>query len=743
MNQITHLLQLLTFLVISHVTFAQSILQGTVTDSDNTALEAAHIVNLSGATHAHSNHLGKFSLADVAAGDSIRVNFFGYEPVIIQVKDVAQELTIQLNEKSISLDEVVISPTIHALNILADINLKTNPVNSSQELLRKVPGLVIGQHAGGGKAEQIFLRGFDIDHGTDINITVDGMPVNMVSHAHGQGYADLHFLIPEAIDGISFGKGPYNADQGNFATAGYVGFKTKDKLENSLLRVEAGQFNTQRLLGMVNLVSEENHNAYVGLEHISTDGPFESSQNFSRLNIMGKYTGTLANNDKLRVSASHFTSSWDASGQVPQRAIDDGSITRFGAIDDTEGGSTSRSNIILSYDKMLDNQSFIKNTLYISQYEFELFSNFTFFLEDPVNGDQIRQYERRSMFGMQSEYNSTFDMGRTEVLLQAGIGFRKDLSDDNTLSHTVNRLETLSYIQRGDINETNTFGYVNAEFDFGKFVLNPALRVDHFNYQYYDKLLPEYQTQATTASIVSPKLNILYNANDRLQIYLKGGKGFHANDTRVSVAQNGQNVLPAAYGSDAGFIWKPSKQLIVNAAYWYLWLDQEFVYVGDAGIVEPSGKTRRHGFETSIRYQPASWLFFDVDGNYTIARAVEEESGNNFIPLAPDFTLMAGATVIHPSGLYAGARVRHLDNRPANEDNSIVAEGYTVVDANIGYQWKSLDFGISVQNLLNTEWNETQFATESRLQNELEPVEEIHFTPGTPFFLKASVGYRF
>jgi outer membrane receptor protein involved in Fe transport len=211
----------------------------------------------------------------------------------------------------------------------------------------------------------------------------------------------------------------------------------------------------------------------------------------------------------------------------------------------------------------------------------------------------------------------------------------------------------------------------------------------------------------------------------------------------VVVAQNGREILPAAYSSDLGFIWKPINRMMVNVAIWNLFLEQEFVYVGDEGIVEPSGRSNRQGTDLSLRYQPLEWLYLDFDANYTYARAIDEETGNDLIPLAPDFTMVAGATVKHESGLYGNINVRYLKDRPANEDNSIVAAGYTVVDFSTGYRWKNLDLGIQIQNLLDTEWNETQFATESRLRNETEPVEEIHFTPGTPFFLRGSLSYYF
>ena len=727
---------------ITSIAFSQA-LEGTIKDEQKKPIEGAHILSIKTGNHVHTNHAGNFTFNGLKMGDTLQISHIGFNSVRIAVDNLNEEIDVQLVENVISLDEIYIQPELDAINLLTTVDLHTNPVNSSQEVLRKVPGLVIGQHAGGGKAEQIFLRGFDIDHGTDLAVSVDGMPVNMVSHAHGQGYADLHFIIPETIENLNFGKGPYYAEQGNFNTAGYVDFQTKKSLKNGLVKVEAGQFNSQRMLGMFNLVDTEKHSAYMAGEYVLTDGPFESPQNFSRINWMGKYTGRLDNNDEISLSASYFTSSWDASGQVPQRAIDTGLISRFGAIDDTEGGKTSRKNINLSYIKNISNHAFVKNTVFYSQYDFELYSNFTFFLDDAENGDQIKQKENRQLFGMKSEYNQSFKIGLVDALLQGGIGFRNDQSNANELSHTLNRTTTLDSISLGDINETNMFAYINANFEIGKWIINPSVRVDGFKFNYYDRLLETYETQSESKATVSPKLNILYNYSNSLQLYLKTGKGFHSNDTRVVVAEEGNEILPAAYGADLGAIWKPVPKVLVNAAYWYLFLEQEFVYVGDAGIVEPSGKTSRMGVDLSLRYQPLDWLYWNADVNYTLARAVDETEGNDYIPLAPDFTIMSGLSAIHPSGIYGGLKMRFIDDRPANEDNSIVAKGYTVFDMNAGYQWSNFDLGISIQNLFDVDWNETQFATESRLSYEAAPVEEIHFTPGTPFFIKGTISYKF
>lgn len=727
---------------LGHSVWGQSFV-GKVINEFKNPIQQVNISTPSTNQHTHSDEQGTFILEGIEVGDTLCFSHISYKSQCVVVGTPKAELVVVLDVKWMDLAEVVIKPEQNALQLITDLDLAIAPLNSSQDLLRKVPGLFIGQHAGGGKAEQIFLRGFDIDHGTDIRVTVDGLPVNMVSHAHGQGYADLHFVIPETVGRLDFGKGPYQASKGNFTTAGYVDFLTKEALDHSTVKIEAGQFNTYRLLGLLNVLHKDRHNAYLAAEYNASDGPFESPQNFNRINLFGKYTGWLSGTDKVGVTASYFSSKWDASGQIPQRAVDNGRIKRFGAIDDTEGGNTSRINLAVNYDKIIDAKSRIKSKVYFSNYGFELYSNFTFFLEDSTNGDQIRQLENRNIYGFNTAYRRQFSNGPLSGNLEAGITFRNDQSRDNELSHTRNRSETLKYIQRGNINETNLSTYLAATFYLKKWTLNGSVRLDYFDFQYNDALIPTYQTQTATKALVSPKINLAYDPIPALQLYAKAGRGFHSNDTRVVVVETGREILPVASGFDVGGIWKPTPKMLLNVAYWYLYLEQEFVYVGDAGIVEPSGETQRQGVELSYRYQPLSWLFWNLDANYTHARALGEPQGNHYIPLVPDFTLTSSINVIHPWGIYGGIHVRHLNHRPANEDYSITAEGYTVVDLNVGYKFTKWDLGIQIQNLFNTDWNETQFATESRLQNEAAPVEEIHFTPGTPFFFKAFVAYLF
>lgn len=712
-------------------------LNGLIKDDRGKPLSDVLVRDLVSKTHAHTDSSGKFMLENAVIGDSLQISKqeFVTQKIILTSFDF---LTISLGEKPFLLEEVTITSSLKYLNTISKIDLEIQPISNSQDLLRKVPGLFIGQHAGGGKAEQIFLRGFDCDHGTDINVSVDGMPVNMVSHAHGQGYADLHFVIPETVDNIDFNKGSYFVDKGDFTTAGFVGFNTKNALQNSSLSFEGGQFDTFRSVALFNLLSNENQSAYFAGEYMMTNGYFDAPQNFNRINLFGKYSAKMKNGDKLALSVSHFKSQWDASGQIPDRAVNDGTISHFGAIDPNEGGTTGRSNFNLQYDARIDEDTHIKNTAYLSKYDFELYSNFTFFLNDPVNGDQIKQKENRTIVGFESQYN---DQLNDKWLFKLGAGIRNDSNKDVELSHTVNRKTVLEYLSLGNVNQTNLFSYSSLDFTSGKWLINGGLRLDYFKFGYEDQLAATYTNQTQSKAILSPKLSFLYTQNEKLQYFLKMGKGFHSNDTRVVVAQKGEKILPETYGADLGINWKPFPRMIVNSAVWYLYLAQEFVYVGDEAVVEPSGKTRRAGFDFGFRYQLTNWLFWNTDYTYSHARSIDEPKGNDYLPLAPVHTVMNGFSVKDLKGFSGSLRTRFLGDRPANEDNSVTAKGYCITDFSVNYQIRKMSVGINIDNIFNTKWKETQFLTESRLAGETDPVEEIHFTAGTPFSARLILKY--
>ncbi len=726
-------------------------LRGSIVDDVNDPVIGASVLVKGTDRSTSTDVTGRYVIAGLKPGNlTLQVAFIGFMP---------QEKTIDLNgdvtldlvlaNGAIDLREVSVSPRSDATltQTIGALDRDLRPVQTAQDLLKMVPGLFIAQHAGGGKAEQIFLRGFDSDHGTDLYLTVDGMPVNMVSHAHGQGYADLHFVIPETVDHINVYKGPYTTRFGDFSTSGTVEFNTRDHIDKSLVKVEGGMFNTFRgvamidLLGNKHLFSKQTENLYVAGEYAFTDAYFNSKQDFNRANGLLKYSAQLGERSHLAFTATSFGANWNASGQVPQRSIDDGTITRFGAIDDQEGGNTSRTNVNAVLTTRLVNEAVLKNQIYYVNYDFSLFSNFTFFLEDSVNGDMINQRDDRNIGGYTGTYTQNALIGDKPLKWTAGLGARYDMSNIQLL-HAIERVVT-DTVRSGNLDQLNTSAFLDGKLELSqKWSVNLGARFDMYDYRYTEDRYDSLSGDRTLAR-VSPKLNLYYQATEKTQFYVLSGVGFHSNDARSVVLNRSENSLPSAFGVDVGSTFKPAPRVIMNAAVWGLLLESEIVYIGDGGTTEIGTPTQRLGFDVGLRYQLSDHFYADADINYSHGTILDVPSDENRIPLAPQFTTIGGLAYKRDKGINGTLRYRYIADRPANEMNTVVAKGYFLLDAGLSYRLPHWEVGMSAENLLNTEWNQAQFDTESRLRNEAEPVSELHFTPGTPFFLKGIVSYRF
>ncbi|MEP7237322.1 MAG: TonB-dependent receptor [Ferruginibacter sp.] len=736
-----YIIAVCVLLLTSSLLQAQTGIKGKVVDAvSRQPLESVSITDTRSQTvKTTTDQNGNFILR---SGTELQFSAVGYKTLTSTV--AATGNIIALQPDLVSLENIVLeSNATSKFSTISKIDLDLKPVRNTQELLRIVPGLFIAQHAGGGKAEQIFLRGFDCDHGTDVQVSVDGMPVNMVSHAHGQGYADAHFIIPETINNIDFGAGPYYTQHGDFNTAGYVSFSTFKSIAKSLVQVEGGRFNTFRTLAMIDLIkkNKDKQSAYIAAEFNYTDGATINKQNFNRFNVFGKYNAVITPATQFTFSASAFKSKWDASGQIPERAVKDGSIERFGSIDPTEGGNTERYNANILLSTQFKSGSTWQNQAFYSRYTFSLYSNFTFFVNDPINGDEINQAENRDIFGFNSTLKEKTFFGKAVLISTDGIGLRYDATGDSKLAHVVKR-QFIDYVKLGDIKEANLFAFTDQQLAIGKWLIGAGLRLDYFHFNYLDKLTAT-QNPSQNKTTISPKLNIQYTISKAVQLYVKGGKGFHSNDARVVTVNEGKDILPAAYGADLGFIVKPTKNLYLNVAAWYLYLQQEFVYVGDDGNVEPSGKTRREGIDVIVRYQFTKNLFANANINFTKPRAIGEPKGQDYIPLAPTTTSTGGVFYKAKQGFNGGITYRYITNRPANEDNSVVAKGYFLLDASINYTKPKYEIGLALENIFNTKWNEAQFATESQLRNEAAPVTELNYTPGSPVFARLKLAIFF
>jgi outer membrane cobalamin receptor len=699
---------------------------------------------------------GNFQLQMPSDTGTLIISMIGYTPKQILVES-GKHIIIQLSHGSIDLNEVIISPDLNnnSFHTLSDLDLNLRPVSSSQDLMRLVPGLFIAQHMGGGKAEQIFFRGFDADHGTDINVSVDGMPVNMVSHIHGQGYADLHFLIPETVSTFDYGKGPYYTNYGDFTTAGYLDFSTKDALSKSAVSFEYGRFNSFRGLAMLDLLGsaakKRGENWYIAGEYNYTDGPFTYPEKYKRFNAFSKYTKQLNANNKLSLSASAFTTTWRASGEIPERAVADNTtaiddngnpikipiyanpIDRFGTIDSAQGGKTSRFNVIAKLSSDLGNNLSLENEAYYTHYNFFLRVNSTFFAEDSLGGLR-QQNQDRDMFGYNGKLSKRSYLGSAILTSAIGLGTRFDKTYGDVYSRITPQFELIDYIAQGNINQNNSNVYLDETLESGKWLIYAGARVDYFNFNYHDT--------TRTKTIVSPKINIQYTANEQVQLYLKTGKGFHSNNAITVIGNNGFETLPAAYGADLGLNWKPIPHLYVNAALFYLYLQQEFVYTDD-GTIEPGGKTVRKGIDLSARYQLAPWLFADLNVNLAHPRLADSAAGHGYLALAPTFTSTGGFDFKFKNGINGGLSYRYIHDRPGNNTYTLTADGYFVTDLKINYTKKRYEIGATIENLFNTKWNEFEAEEVSQLKGETAPVDQMSFTPGTPIFAKLRVAVFF
>ncbi len=759
-DQMSKTLFLFAVLLVN-ITQAQTVLRGQVIDRiTREPLEMANITDTKTKHNTLTDASGHFTLLGLSFPAELDVSIIGFTAQKIKITSAnTPALTVELDKGVLSLKEVTITSSAAAgtgaFHTLSKLDLNLQPVRSAQDLLRLVPGLFIAQHQGGGKAEQIFLRGFDADHGTDVNISVDGIPVNMVSHAHGQGYADMHFIIPETISGYEFGKGNYYPDKGDFTTAGYVAYNTINVLEHNTVRLEGGEFNHARMVAMINLLSlqarDKGQSAYIAGEGLYFDGPFHYGMHFNRGNVFGKFITPLNDANKLTVEASTFSSGWRSSGELPNRAIAEGYIKdRFGVIDSAQGGNTTRTNALARLQTRFNDHLTLENLAYYTHYYLNLISNFTFYYTYPTEGDEFRQHESRNLYGYTGKLSNRTWLPHATLTSTAGWGLRYDRIDPIYLAHS-QKGEILNYLQLGNTRETALNGYLDLTLLTGKWLFNAGARLDYLHFYYNnqstDSAAAVFQGADPRAgkAIISPKFSVQYTFNPQMQLYAKLGKGFHSNDARIVIANQGYDILPAAYGADLGINWKPAPRLFINAALWYLYLKQEFTYGADLGddAVSPGGRTRREGIDLSARYQLNDWLFAYLNANAAHPRTLDVPKKESHIALAPTFTSTAGLDFRCTNGWNGGISYRYLHNRPGNEDNTLTAVGYFITDLLVNYTRKKYEIGLTIENLFDTQWKESQFEELSRLKNETQPVDELSYTPGIPFFAKLKLAVFF
>jgi outer membrane cobalamin receptor len=618
-------------------------------------------------------------------------------------------------------------------------DFELRPQGRPGDVLRVVPGLVLGQHGGGGKSEQYFLRGFDADHGTDVALFVDGMPVNLRSHAHGQGYADLHFLIPETVKFLDAYKGPYFVEFGDFATAGAFNFVTLDTVDENTLQAAGGSFGTQRYLALLSPTRDRIKTLFA-FEAYLTDGPFEREQHYRRFNAFGKASGWLADQVEFSLWASHLHSDWFASGQIPTRAVRSGLIDRFEAIDNSEGGTTQRTSVNGEIRwRPSENQLFTARA-HAQYYTLDLFSNFTFFLNDEDNGDGIRQRDQRWVLGVDLAYEHKLSPLGMPLVLTGGFQFRMDRP--RVVLATQADRHQLGRTQDVDIVEASYSPFVKIDFSPLPWLrLVTGARGDIFTFDVRDNLNGDPPLAGElTRSRPNVKANLILGPWFGTELFANFGTGFHSNDARAVVTDRTLTALPTARGYEFGLKARPHKMVDFTATYWDMHLDSELVFAGDDGTTEARGPSHRHGWELSARVRPLEWL--SIGGDVTISRA--RFDNGDVVPLAPSLTARGDITVRFPWGLSSSLGIRYLARRYASEDRQQTARGYTLLDFTARYRWKMLEAFLSIENLAGVEYREAQFFFTSRLRGEpTEGVDDIHFTPGNPRTFLGGLALRF
>ncbi|HUL91678.1 MAG TPA: TonB-dependent receptor [Burkholderiales bacterium] len=627
--------------------------------------------------------------------------------------------------------------------------IEARPMLRPGEVLEYVPGVIITQHSGDGKANQYFLRGFNLDHGTDFRTEVDHMPVNMPTHAHGQGYSDLNFLIPELVQRIGYKKGPYFADEGDFSSAGAADISYYTKLQQGIGALSAGGNGYVRAMA-ANSSDAGPGTLLYGLELFHNDGPWDNPEDYRKANGVMRFSqGTNA--DGYTLSLMAYSGKWNATDQIAQRAVDRGDISRFGAIDPSDGGLTSRYSISLDRHRVLDNGGVFHMDAYAIKYKLKLFSNFTYFLDDQTNGDQFEQADSRWVFGLTPSWIFTDKWAGRTVTHKFGADVRRD-NIDVALVHTLER-QPLSTTRSDYVQQTGAGLYYENTFQWTEKLRSVAGVREDFYYAHVTSNLNE-NSGTTNAHITSPKLSLIYGPFAKTEYFLNYGQGFHSNDARGTTITvdpaTGQPVekVPAlvkSKGEEIGVRTEAIPKLQSSLSLWRLTLGSELVFVGDAGTTEASRPSLRRGIEWSNRYIPKPWLLVDLDLSASRAQFTDNDpTTGNYIPGAIDRVASFGVTA-KDLGPWSGTMLmRYFGPRPLVEDNSVRSSSSLLWSARASYKVDPrTQINLDILNLFDRKANDIEYYYASQLRSEAAPVNDIHFHPAEPRTFRVSLVTHF
>ncbi len=743
---------------------AQSAIQGTVRDGTGAVLPGVTVEchDASGAsTRAISDARGAYRCEQVPAGQA-RVVFtlVSFAPATRTVTlpatgSITLDAVLQL---ALSADVTVTGRTTFtnladAADPVQDLvgiaqsasqgaitarQLETRPIMRTGEVLETVPGVIISQHSGEGKANQYYLRGFNLDHGTDFATTVAGMPVNLPTHAHGHGYSDMNFVIPELVSGVQFSKGPYFADQGDFATAGSANINYVNRLDRPVASLEAGgEGYVQGLFAVSPKVGRGVLLAAAATAH--NDGPWVQPDDFRRVNAVLRYSqGDVV--DGFSVTGMAYEGRWTSTDQIPTRAVDSGMIDRFGTLDATDGGRSSRYSGSVEWQRTRGNAA-TKVSGYGIAYDLDLFSNFTYYLDDPERGDQFQQADHRFVSGAKVTRRRLATWRDRSMQHTFGAQVRHDAITPVGLYHTVARAQVAT-TREDDVRQTSVAGFAQNETSWTSWLRTLAgVRVD--GYRFHVESSEPRNSGTETAGLVSPKGGAIFGPWAGTEIYTNAGFGFHSNDARgatitvdPSTGEPADRVTPLARarGAELGVRTVRVPHLQSSVALWTLSLDSELVFVGDAGTTEAGRPSHRYGVEWVNYYAPRPWLNFDADLALSRAHFTDEDPAGQDIPGAVQTVVSAGATIDHPHGFVGSLRWRYFGPRPLVEDGSVRSAATSLANLQVGYRFTpNVRLALNVFNLTNARDSDIDYFYTSRLPGEpAGGVDDIHFHPALP-----------
>ena len=637
--------------------------------------------------------------------------------------------------------------------------LEDRPILRSGEILETVPGVIITQHAGGGKANQYFLRGFNLDHGTDFATFLDGMPLNLPTHGHGQGYSDMNIVIPELVQRVNYQKGVYFAENGDFASAGAAHLEFYKILPHDFATVKAGMYGYERGAAGVSKKIGEGSLLFGG-EILHDDGPWVKPDNYLKLNAQLTYShGDDANGYSLTAHAYH--GEWDSSDQIASSAVSSGLVPFFGSLDDSTGGNSQRYSLQAEWHRH-DLDSETKILAYGFYYDLDLFSNFTYFLTDTNRGDQFEQADKRWAAGLDARHTLFSHWFKRDVENTFGFQFRNDWIN-NGLYQTQNRVRVdktdsasgdllNATTRQDDITETSVALFYENKIQWAeKFRSVAGVREDFYNYE-VDSLLAA-NSGSRSAAITSPKLSLIFGPWAKTEFYLQGGLGFHSNDGRGATTHadptSGAAVSPAdplvrTYGAEVGVRTLAVEGLQSTVSLWWLDVDSELLFTGDAGTTEASRPSRRYGIEFANYYTFSRHLTLDADFSFSHAEFRDSDPVGNEIPGSIASVIAAGITYHADCGFFSSLRLRYFGSRPLIEDNSFTSSETILLNAQVGCHLnKTWTISAEILNLLDRRDHDIDYAYESRITPASVARTETHFHPVEPVQVRFGLTARF